>query len=398
MRILLLEDSTADAEMIRHALRQGGLSFDLERVQHRAEFAERLKQPPPDVILADFSLPDLDGYVALAIAAEACPSVPFIFVSGALGEEIAIETIRQGATDYVLKHRLVRLVPSIHRALREARQRADQLHAQEHLRQSHGQLRSLSVYLQYLREEERIRIAREVHDDLGQSLTGLKLELTWLTHRLPPKLKPLLAKTQTMAERIDETMNAIRRIAAELRPSLLDTAGLVAALEWAAVEFEKETGIKCRLHTAVREALWDQDLNTTFFRIYQEILNHIKLYAQASEVDVRFFKAAGHLVMEVANNGRGIPEEEIHRAKSVVLLSMRERAALLGGEVLWHGEAAQGTTVTVRVPHPPTPMRKPAFARFPRARPRSATNRPAAPPNPVGPSSLVARAASRGAA
>jgi signal transduction histidine kinase len=349
--ILLLEDSATDADLIRHALRQGGLRFGFERVDTRSAFALRLEKAPPDLILSDFSLPSLDGYTALAIAREKCPDIPFIFVTGTLGEEVAIETLKKGATDYVLKHRLARLVPSIPRALREAKGRADRKRTEEQLRRSHHQLRALSVYLQYVREEERIRIAREVHDELGQSLTGLKLELTWLAHHLPAKLKPLHAKTRSMAERIDETIQAVRRIATELRPGLLDTAGLLPALEWQANEFEKQTGIRCRVKAAIRETLWDQDLNTAFFRIFQETLTNIIRHARASEVRVCLLDTAGHLVLKVEDNGRGISENEIHNTTSIGLLGMRERAALLGGEVNWRGEPGKGTTVCVRIPH-----------------------------------------------
>src|SRR5436309_948567 len=117
---------------------------------------------------------------ALAIAREKCPDVPFIFVTGTMGEEVAIETLKKGATDYVLKTRLSRLVPSIHRALREARERAERKRAERQLRESHEQLRALSAHLQTVREDERTRIAREVHDELGQSLTGLKLDFSRL--------------------------------------------------------------------------------------------------------------------------------------------------------------------------------------------------------------------------
>jgi signal transduction histidine kinase len=377
--ILLLEDSATDADLIRHALRQGGLFFGLERVDTRSAFELHLENAPPNLILSDFSLPGIDGYTALAISQKRCPDVPFIFVTGTLGEEVAIETLKKGATDYVLKHRLARLIPSIHRALREAKERADRKRAEEQLRQSHEQLRALSVYLQYVREEERIRIAREVHDELGQSLTGLKLELTWLANRLPPKLKRLHAKTRSMAERIDETIHAIRRIATELRPGLLDTAGLLPALEWQANEFEKQTGIRCRVKAAVRESLWDQDLNTAFFRIFQETLTNIIRHANASEVHVRFLDSAGHLVLEVKDNGRGISEEEIHNTKSIGLLGMRERAALLGGEVRWRGEPGKGTTVSVRIPHPPARTGKSNRHENPHhRRPRSGPARPEA--------------------
>jgi signal transduction histidine kinase len=265
---------------------------------------------------------------------------------------VAIETFKKGATDYVLKSRLSRLVPSVHRALRECKERAERRQAEAKLRESHQQLRALSVYLQHVREEERIRIAREVHDELGQALTGLKLELTWLTSHLPGHPKSLRVRTRSMSERIDATIQTVRRIASELRPGLLDTAGLLAALEWQAAQFQTQTGIQCQVKAAVRETLWDQDLNTAFFRIFQETLTNIIRHAEATRVEVRLAELGNHLVLEVKDNGRGISESELHNTKSIGLLGMRERAALLGGEVRVRGERGKGTTVSVRIPRP----------------------------------------------
>jgi signal transduction histidine kinase len=352
IRILLLEDNATDADLVRHALSTGGLAFFWEHVDNKTDFIRELDQYAPDLILADFSLPSLDGYTALEIAHAKCPDVPFIFVTGTLGEEVAIETLKKGATDYVLKHRLSRLVPSVHRALREAEGQKERKHAEEQLRESHAQLRALSVHLQYVREEERIRIAREVHDELGQSLTGLKLQFTWLAGRLPKDSKALHGKLHAMADNIDETIHSVRRIATELRPGLLDTAGLPAALEWQASEFQKQTGIKCQVNLAIRDTMLDQDLNTAFFRIFQETLTNIIRHANASKVLVRLFEAAEHFVLEVKDNGRGISESEILNTKSIGLIGMRERAALLGGEVRWRGEPGRGTTVSVRIPRP----------------------------------------------
>src|SRR5206468_1095196 len=168
------------------------------------DFIRELEKNPPDLILSDYALPGFDGYAALDIAKRKAPNTPFIFVTGTLGEEVAIETLKKGATDYVLKHRLSRLVPSVHRALREAKGRSERQRAEDQLRQSHEQLRALSVYLQYVREEERIRIAREVHDELGQALTGLKLQLTWLSSRLPRSFRSLHEKTRPMRQSIDK--------------------------------------------------------------------------------------------------------------------------------------------------------------------------------------------------
>src|SRR5262249_41787240 len=159
----------------------------------------------------------------------------------------AIETLKSGATDYVLKTHLSRLIPAVSRALREAQERTAHRRAAEQLRESHEQLRALSVYLQSVREEERTRIAREVHDELGQALTGCKLDVSWIASRLPPKLKTLTEKTKGLLAQIDATIQTVRRIASELRPGVLDHLGLVAALEWQANEFQTRTGIKCKV-------------------------------------------------------------------------------------------------------------------------------------------------------
>jgi signal transduction histidine kinase len=352
IRILLLEDSATDAGLVRHALQMGGLVFIWEHVDNKTAFIRQLETAPPDLILSDFSLPSLDGYTALEIARKKCPDTPFIFVTGTLGEEVAIETLKSGATDYVLKQRLSRLVPSVHRALREAEERAERRRAEERLRQSHEQLRALSIHLQHVREEERIRISREVHDELGQSLTGLKLQLTWLSGRLPKNLSALQKKAHTLADTIDEIIHAVRRIATELRPGLLDTAGLTAALEWQTNEFQKQTGIQCRVTVAIRDTILDQDLNTAFFRIFQETLTNIIRHANATKVEVRLAETAEHFIMEVKDNGRGISENEIQNTKSIGLIGMSERAALLGGEIRWRGEPGKGTTVSVRIPRP----------------------------------------------
>jgi signal transduction histidine kinase len=349
IEILLLEDSPLDAELVEHALRRGGLSYKVDQVDTKRAFVHRLEQRVPDLILSDFSLPTIDGYAALTIAQKLCPEVPFIFVSGTLGEETAIETLKKGATDYVLKHRLSRLVPSVHRALREAKERAERRQAQEQLRQSHKQLRTLSVHLQHVREEEQIRIAREVHDELGQALTGLKLQLTWLASRLPKESRALHSKTRSMAANIDETIHAVRRIATELRPGVLDTAGLLAALEWQANQFQLQTGILCEVKTDMKETIWDQDLNTAFFRIFQEALTNVIRHARASRVEVNLAEADGQIVLEVKDNGRGISEAEIHNTKSIGLLGIHERAALLGGSLRIQGQPGEGTTLTVTI-------------------------------------------------
>jgi signal transduction histidine kinase len=347
----MLEDDAADAELTRFALRKGGLQFSSSRAETKEQYLKELENRPPSLILSDYSLPGFDGHAALNIARHKCPETPFIFVTGTMGEEVAIKTLKSGATDYVLKTRLTRLLPAVNRALREAQQRSAHRRAEEQLRESHEQLRALSVYLQSVREEERTRIAREVHDGLGQALTGCKLDLSWIASRLPKEQKELVEKTRALSGHIDSTIQMVRRIATELRPGILDHLGLAAALEWQANEFQTRTGIQCEVHASLNEPDLPPDLNTTFFRIFQETLTNIIRHAGATRVAVELKEKDGSVVLEVRDNGRGISRAEITKTKSMGLLGMRERAALLGGEFkIGRAAKGEGTRVTISIP------------------------------------------------
>jgi signal transduction histidine kinase len=349
--ILMLEDDPADAELTRFTLRKGGLQVYVRRVETRADFLAELEEHPPALILSDYSLPGFDGNEALDLARQKCPETPFIFVTGTMGEEVAIETLKRGATDYVLKTRLSRLVPAVHRALREAQERTQRRRAEEQLRHSHEQLRALSVYLQSVREEERTRIAREVHDELGQALTSCKLDLSWIASRLPRELKPLLEKTRSLTEHIDSTIQMVRRISSELRPGVLDYLGLGAAVEWQANEFQNRTGIKCDVRAHLGDPVLASELNTAFFRIFQETLTNIIRHAGATHVRVDLKEADGQIILQVKDNGRGISDAETLNPHSMGLLGMRERAALLGGEfTISRLRRGRGTEVRVSIP------------------------------------------------
>jgi signal transduction histidine kinase len=351
IHILMLEDDSADAELTKFALRKGGLNFSLARVESRLDYVKQLEERPPALILSDYSLPGFNGHDALEIALKKCPETPFIFVTGTMGEEVAIETLKSGATDYVLKTRLSRLMPAVARALREAEERAQHRRAEEQLRESHEQLRALSVYLQTVREEERTRIAREVHDELGQALTSCKLDLSWIAGRLPSDLKPLLDKARSLTAHIDSTIQTVRRISSELRPGVLDHLGLAAAIEWQANEFQNRTGIRCDVRARVREQLPDQNLITTLFRIFQETLTNVIRHAGATSVSVDLKETHGRISLEVKDNGRGIARTDMFNNRSMGLLGMRERAALLGG-VFQIGSIprGKGTRVYVSIP------------------------------------------------
>lgn len=210
------------------------------------------------------------------------------------------------------------------------------------------QLRDLSANLQTIREEERTRIAREIHDVLGQQLTVLKLDTAWLSKRLAPG--DLQNKVQVMLHTIDETLQVVKKIATELRPGVLDDLGLIAAIEWQCREFESRMGIKCVFHTEIEELEISQEISTAVFRIFQETLTNILRHAKASQVEVRIAVIDDIFMLTVSDNGRGITEEEIGRRDSLGLLGMKERMLAVGGKIFITGLPGAGTVVKLLVP------------------------------------------------
>lgn len=347
-RIVVIENNPSDIDAMDRALRDAGLAFSRAAVTSRDAFEAELKDQPPDLILSNYSIPGFDGPQALAIAKAMAPEIPFIFVTGVLGEEVGIELLKQGATDCVLKTHLARLGPSALRALHEARERREREHTEEKLISSHDQLRALTNHLQSVREEERTRIARQVHDELGQALTCLKLDLSWLA-RKTPGARGVQRKIKQMSADIDATIATVRGIATELRPGVLDSLGLAAAIEWQSGDFQQRTGIPCKVSIDAIEPPPDPGLSTVFFRIFQEILTNIIRHAKATQVEVRVKQAEGFLVLTVRDHGRGISEHEIN-SRAIGLVGMKERISQVGGEIFFFGLPSQGTTVTVRVP------------------------------------------------
>jgi PAS domain S-box-containing protein len=223
------------------------------------------------------------------------------------------------------------------------------------LKSSHAQLRALSSRLQSAREEESERISREIHDELGQALTSLNMDLIWMQQKLEEEKNPLLrshfqGRIRAMAALLEKSARAIQRISTELRPAILDDLGLTAALEWQAEEFEARAGIRCQWRTKPVMAQLNRDQAIALFRIFQEILNNIARHAQARLVNLKLVQNLGELILEVADDGKGFNEKKLQVHKSLGLLSMRERAAFIGGRVDIGSVLGKGTKVTVTTP------------------------------------------------
>ncbi|MEX2116527.1 MAG: sensor histidine kinase, partial [Bacteroidota bacterium] len=223
--------------------------------------------------------------------------------------------------------------------------------SEEQYRKSSEQLRALAARLQSVREDEQTRIAREIHDELGQALTGLKMDLAWIERKWNDGSGAVaLEKVRAMHPLIDETIRMVRRISSELRPGALDDLGLVAALEWQLSEFSDRTSIQSTFHSERENYDLDHERSTAIFRIFQESLTNIGRHSRATHIQVRLRLEKRVLVLEVQDNGRGITQAEIVQTTSLGLLGMRERAFVFNGSVDITGTAGAGTTLTVRIP------------------------------------------------
>jgi PAS domain S-box-containing protein len=227
----------------------------------------------------------------------------------------------------------------------------DRKRAEEKLRGSREQLRSFSRRLQSLLEEERTRISREIHDELGQSLTALKLDLSSIRRKiLSEGLAGLSGNVHEVELAVSRIIRTVRKIATDLRPGILDELGLADAIEWVAKDFQRGTGISCKVSARGADQISDPDLSTAVFRIVQEALTNVSRYSAASKVMVSLERKGDSLIVEVRDNGIGIMEGKIFDPKSLGLIGIRERVLLLGGEALISGSPDEGTSVRVILP------------------------------------------------
>lgn len=221
---------------------------------------------------------------------------------------------------------------------------------EQEIRESREQLRELSNHLQTVREEEKASIAREIHDELGGNLTALKMDVFWLARRLPAELEAAREKVSSMSDLVDASVHVMRRIVTELRPTVLDDLGLLAAMQWQASEFAKRYNIQCKVAMHGEEIELTEELRITLFRIFQEALTNVARYSKASQVLVDMWREHDKIALEVFDNGIGIPEGAIMQPTSHGLRGMVERARSLGGSVEIGSAPGEGVSISVRIP------------------------------------------------
>ena len=227
---------------------------------------------------------------------------------------------------------------------------AERQRTEMELTRSQELFRSLSTHLQEVREEERTRIARKIHDDLGQAMTALKIDLSWLDKKLPDDQDLIREKLRSMAALINESIETVHNVSEDLRPGILDDFGLSAAIEWQAEEFQKRTGMECRTRLAADKFNLSKEKSTNLFRIVQESLTNVMRHANATKVDINLGEKDGILLLEVADNGKGITRAAISNPKSFGLIGIKERVHSLGGDVNIVGTPDEGTRLTVKMP------------------------------------------------
>ncbi|HEY0844101.1 MAG TPA: histidine kinase [Noviherbaspirillum sp.] len=217
------------------------------------------------------------------------------------------------------------------------------------IKRSRAQLAELSAHIETVKEKERTRIAREIHDDVGGNLTAIKMALALMKKRLPEENATLIEKASYLDSLVDRTIEAVHRISVDLRPSILDF-GIVAAIDWQAREFEKQFGIPCHFSSNKKEIDLHPDQATALFRIFQEALTNIGKHAHATKVTVHLARSNRNVRLEIADNGRGIETTDRLKPKSFGIRGMVERASALGGELTVSQAKGGGTEVALKIP------------------------------------------------
>jgi len=358
--ILIVDDDPASLGVMREILSNQGA-----RLVTATSGEEALRKVLDDdfaAIIMDVRMPGIDGFTTASMIRERKRSryTPIIFVT-AHAEDVStmFKSYRAGAVDFISKPVIpdvLRSKMSVFVGLHDMNRMlnaelAERALSEQRLRASEENLRALATHLQSVREEERIHIAREIHDELGQALTGLKFELnTFAKHFESDDAAARQDKQQALNVAIDRIINSVRRIASGLRPEVLDEIGLAAAFDWQAREFQRRTGIRCHVNIPARFIDPDKDRSTALFRIFQELLTNVARHANATRVNVALCEGEEALALCVEDNGRGIKETEAQSPRSLGFLGLRERVLAFGGSIDVKGDEGKGTRVCVSIP------------------------------------------------
>lgn len=347
LAILHLEDSLADHELAALTLRRSPVRCQLLRVETLDDFQTLINAQTFDLILADYRLPGFTALDAWSIAAKNQQHPPFVLLSGAIGEAAAVDAMRLGMADYLLKDDISRLPHVISRALEVHEARRLREHAVAELAASQQRLAQLAEYLQTSIENERASIAREIHDDIGGALTAVRFDIAWIgRHSTDASMKEHATSASDM---LQHAIGASQRIMMNLRPPILEQ-GLVAAVQWLAAGFGRRTGVSVSVTSSSEMIHTTPAIQLVAYRTAQEALTNISKHAQPTLVRIELSDEEDILTLEITDNGVGIPSKMLEKPQAFGLKGLQERARTVGGWLDVSSMPSLGTSVILSVP------------------------------------------------
>ena len=335
VRLLVVEDNPLDYELLLHQLVRDGFAPHAFRVEDEQGLRAALAAGGWDAVVSDHHLPRFSSEQALAIVRDSGSNLPFLIVSGTIGEDAAVAAMRAGADDFLIKGRLARLGPALRNAIAAARAGTPAARS----------VRALTRHLQQVVEAERSAIAREIHDDIGGMLTALRFDLSWLERHGDPQSLP---RVRQAMETLNQAVLAAQRVMRNLRPPALD-AGIVAALDFLAAQFRERSGVATIFNSNRDRIDVPESVAITVYRVAQETLTNVMKHAQATEARLDLMLRDDVLSLEVSDNGRGIAPADLNKPASFGLRGLRERARQVDGWI----EIAAGsgrTAVMLTIP------------------------------------------------
>jgi signal transduction histidine kinase len=349
LSILHLEDSVQDHLLVKREFQKSAESIKLTHVETLVDFERAINTQYFDVILADYRLPGFTALDAWQRLKDKQVKIPFILLSGAIGESAAVTAIQAGISDYLPKEDLAKLRHVTERAIAQHRILIAKELADQELTQSEKRLASFAEHLQQTIEQERAAIAREIHDDIGGSLAAIRFDLSWVDrHTEDPATR---AHIQAATEMIQHAVQASQRIMMSLRPAVLDQ-GLAAAIQWLGENFSKRTSTNVSVQAQMKCERLPKAIELTAYRTAQEALTNIGKYAQCTHVKIELATDENFLTLEISDNGRGIDETSTDSTGGFGLRGLKERAKTVGGWLDVSSKAGLGTSITLSIPIP----------------------------------------------
>jgi signal transduction histidine kinase len=325
--------------------------FTMAHADTLEAFIQRVLTESFDVILADYRLPGFTALDAWHALSQQSTRPPFILLSGAIGEAAAVDAIRVGMADYVLKDDMARLPHVIQRACEVHEARLARERAIADLATSQQRLADLAEHLQSSIEQERTAIAREIHDDIGGALTAIRFDLAWVTrHTTQAQVREHI---QAATQMLQHALGASQRIMMNLRPPILDQ-GLVAAVQWLADSFERRTGVPTQMRTSTASMVLSNAVQLVAYRTAQEALTNISKYAAATQVRIELSDGEEVLTLEISDNGCGIDPPALKKPKAFGIQGLHERARTVDGWLDISSQPGKGTSVILSIPLPST--------------------------------------------